>query len=249
MNVRNFDHHIHVETAEATPAHALTRLRELGFCGGLVDHVFKDRNRITPAAVKSECRKTFATLPYVHGCEADVFGEGAIAVEEGQLEQMDFVLLSFTHIGQPGVLDDIALENNDAAVAARLLLLLEAAVRCPFAGGIVHPFAMDLPEETAKSVYKAIGQKKLREIIRFAATKGIPFEVNARTLRRLPAGPQCQFLREAFAGGCRFTIGSDAHCLADIGRTSEAWALIDALGIPKERIGKPVLLKDKKLFS
>lgn len=67
--------------------------------------------------------------------------------------------------------------------------------------------------------------------------------------RRLPAGPQCQFLREAFAGGCRFTIGSDAHCLADIGRTSEAWALIDALGIPEERIGKPVLLKDKKLFS
>ena len=243
MNPRKFDFHIHVETDDATPAHALERLRELGLDAGLVDHVFKDRNRITPVEVKMKCRKEFFDVSFMHGCEADAYDNGAIAVKESQLENIDFVLISFTHIGQPGVLDDVSHEDSKT-MATRLLILLEAAVNCPYVGGIVHPFAMDLSSEVTENIYNALDLSCLGRILCKAESLGVPFEINARTLRRLPTYPQAKFIDAAFRCGCNFTIGSDAHCLEEIGHTAEAWELIKELGISENRICKPRLIKD-----
>ena len=66
--------------------------RQKGLKIGLVDHIFQDRDRITPDTIKSSCRKKFSDIHFLHGCEVDAFSPGKVALTEPQRVKMDFVI-------------------------------------------------------------------------------------------------------------------------------------------------------------
>jgi histidinol phosphatase-like PHP family hydrolase len=233
-----FDTHIHVESEQMNPYTALELIRELGLKTALVDHVFSDRDRITPDSIKSDCRKRFPDVEFIHGCETDIYGDGLIALPESLVSSMDFIMVSFTHVGQPRVIEDADF-NNLEKLAARLLYLFEAAVDWPHTDVIGHPFALPLDPLNGKELVKLIKKEHLNRILRQAAERKILIEINSRTLRRMALEPQKIFLQEALKCGCLFTIGSDAHCLEEIGKTYEAWNMVDELKIPSETVVFP----------
>jgi histidinol phosphatase-like PHP family hydrolase len=235
---RLFDTHIHVESEHMNPYTALELIREMGLKAALVDHVFSDRNRITSDSIKSDCRKKFPDVEFIHGCEVDVYGNGLIALPENLVSSMDFIMVSFTHVGQPRVIEDSEL-NDIEKLATRLMYLFEAAVNWPHTDVIAHPFALFLDSLKAKKLVKSIQKEHLNKILRRVAKRNILIEINARTLRRMALEPQKIFLQEALQCGCLFSVGSDAHCLEEIGKTNEAWDIIDELKIPSELIVFP----------
>ncbi len=234
----SFDGHIHVESDEVTPYTALSLIRRKGLKAALVDHVFSDRHRITPENIKNDCREKYSDVAYIHGCEADVYGDGLIALPENMVPAMDFIMVSFTHLGQPGVIQDFHLDNLDK-MAKRLLFLFEAAINWPHTDVIGHPFAMPCDPVKANEMVKFVDNGHLDSLLRLAAKRNILIEINARTLRRMAVEPQKFFIERALENGCSFSIGSDAHCLDEIGMTREAWTLIDELHVPYEKITFP----------
>lgn len=245
MNIpNNIDSHIHVESEEMTPYTALELIRKLGLRAALVDHVFSDRHRITPTWIKKDCREKFPDIEFLHGCEADAYGDGLIALPEELVQSMDFVMVSFTHAGQPGVVTDDEF-NNLEKLAARMLDLFAAAVDWPHTDVIAHPFALPLDPSKAEMLVKSIDKEQLNKILKQAAQRRILIEINSRTLRRMALQPQKIFLQEALKCGCLFTVGSDAHCLEEIGKTDEAWDIIHELQIPSDSIAFPPLRAEK----
>ena len=245
IELNKIDGHIHVETPEMTPYTALKLINEQGLHAALVDHVFSDRHRITPTWIKEECRCKFPEVDFIHGCEVDVYGNGLIALPERLVAAMDFIMVSFTHAGQPGVVNDEEFEVPEK-LAVRLMYLLNAAVDWPFTDVIAHPFALSLnPVKTARFI-EAVNLTQLHEILQKAARLDIKIEINARTLRRMPVEPQKLFLRAALECRCVFTIGSDAHTLDEIGQTDEALEIIEELHIPAGAIVPPACSKKRK---
>ena len=239
VNKHCFDAHIHVESEQMTPYTALELIKKQGLKAALVDHVFSDRDRITPDSIKNDCRKKFNDVDFIHGCEVDIYGEGVIALPENLITSMDFIIVSFTHIGQPGAIDSKYLIDNLEQSTAILINLLEIAVCWPHTDVIAHPFALPLDTSKAEGLAKLIGNERLNKALLQAAERKVLIEINARTLRRMALEPQKIFLQEALNCGCLFTIGSDAHCLKEIGQTKEAWDMVDELKIPDENIVFP----------
>ncbi len=236
-----FDSHIHVESTEMTPYTALDLICQKGLRAALVDHVFSDRHRITTDEVKKDCREKYSDVDFIHGCEADVYGDGLIALSEDMAAQMDFVMVSFTHVSQPGVFDDLHLDRIEK-VAERLLYLFDAAVNWSHTRVIGHPLALPFSPEKADELVGLLDVSCLNSLLRLAGKRNILIEINARTLRRMPVAPQRFFLEKALENDCFFSIGSDAHCLEEVGMTGEAWRLIDELHIPYEKIIFPYAL-------
>ena len=83
-DLTRLDAHVHVETEDATPGAVLALARRRGLTVGLVDHVFADRDRITSDAVKARCREEFPDVPFLHGCEADAYAPGKVAVRDAR---------------------------------------------------------------------------------------------------------------------------------------------------------------------
>ena len=240
LNPKRFDAHIHVETDEATPFTVLEKVREKGLIAGLVDHVFLDRHRITDDAVKTRCRELFPDVTFLHGAEADACTGGRVALTEPHRKRMDFVIVSFTHLGQPGTLEDIDATCNES-LAARIMELLDTALGYPHTDVLGHPFSFDLDGIDSWQVVQRIEPDRIAHALRVVRERGILVEINARTLRNMDPRPQEYFLDLANREGCSFTVSSDAHYLEEVGRRDEAWALVEALGIPIERIGFPKL--------
>lgn len=245
FELSRIDSHIHVETKEMTPYAALELIREKGLKAALVDHVFSDRDRITPFSVKGDCRKKFPDVEFIHGCEVDVYGDGSIALPEKLISVMDFIMLSFTHIGQPGVIDENELKDMKK-LAAKMLHLFEAAVAWPHIDVIAHPFALPLNMAQTNEFIKALDQDGMRGILVEAARRGIIIEINARTLRRMSLDPQKLFLQAATRAKCLFTISSDAHTLEEIGKTKEALDIINEFKILGGSIMAPASFKNLK---
>lgn len=236
--ISKYDFHIHVETAEATPFAALEVIQQNGLVAGLVDHVFADRNRITSDVLKAECRERFGATGFIFGCEADAFGPGKVALPDSLCDTMDFIIVSCTHFGQPGVLDGVDI-NKPVEVAGRVMALLRTAVEWSGTDVLGHPFAFPDVGVDPEAIVREIDRAALIAELRRVAEKRIAVEINSRTLRRLPVVPQRYFLKAAVEAGCVFTIGSDAHALDEVGRTEEALELVSEFSIPEKSIVRP----------
>lgn len=237
-NPKLFDAHVHVETAEATPMAVLEIARQKELKIGLVDHIFQDRNRVTPDEIKSACRKDFPDVYFLHGCEVDAYSPGKIALKEEQRAKMDFIIVSFTHFSEPGPLLGVDVSSK-VQIGERLLELLQTAIEYPHTDIIGHPFSFLLEGVNSWQVMKTIPQDMLVRELRKARDRKIAIEINARTLRNNDTKPQEYFINLANQEGCIFSIGSDAHCLEDVGRTEEAWELIHRFGIMPDKIVFP----------
>lgn len=237
-NPRSFDSHVHVETATATPMEVLRVAREKGLQIGLVDHVFSDEDRITSTEIKELCKAEYSDINFLHGCEADAYAPGKIALSDAQRHGMDFIIISFTHLTRKGVLCDIDI-TDEGQIAGRMMELLRTAVEYPHTDILGHPFSFDIAGIDSWEVVSFITSEILIKELQKAKDNGIAIEINARTLRNNDPRPQKYFIELANSVGCNFSIGSDAHELFEVGCTQESWALVAELKIPHERIVFP----------
>jgi len=232
---RLWDAHIHVETKKTTPQAVLELARSKGLTVGLVDHVFKNKDRITCDQIKTACRKKYPDVNFIFGCEADVYEVGKVALTETQRIKVDFIIASFTHTTQPDMLDKIN-NSDEIEIGIFLLELLKTAVEYPYTNVIAHPFSFPPHKADIWKAINTIPQEELRKQLRKAKDKGIAVEINARTLKNNDARPQEYFINLANQEGCIFTVGSDAHSIEEVGLTGNAWSLIDRLKIKYEKI-------------
>jgi histidinol phosphatase-like PHP family hydrolase len=236
-DIHYFDAHIHVEKPGVTPEVVLALARARGLRVGLVDHIFPYEDRITPLSVKEKSRKMFADIQFLHGCEADAYSPGKIALTEEQRKNMDYVIVSFTHLGEHA-LEGVS-RSDYSAIGARIMQLLETAIEYPHTNILAHPFSFNISGIDSWDVIKTIPQSDIISRLRKVLEYKILVEINARTLRNNDIRSQEYFISLANQVGCLFSIASDAHELEEVGKTQEAWQLIKQLNIQPEKIKFP----------
>jgi putative hydrolase len=153
-------------------------------------------------------------VDFYAGVEANIMKlDGSIDMPELVLGRLDFVLAGFHEICfQPGGIVD----NTKAMIAA---------IMNPFVDAISHPGNPVFPIDK-------------REVAKAAAAYGKPLEINNSSFKvRAGSAESCAALADICAEeGALVVCGSDAHYWKDVGNVAVAIRVIEAAGIPKERV-------------
>jgi putative hydrolase len=148
------------------------------------------------------------------GIEANIMdAEGSLDLAPDFLAKLDFVMAGLHRecFGPRGK------EENTAAMIA--------ALRNPLVDAVSHPGNPDFPVDAAA-------------VLAAANEGGKAIEINSGSFRvRLGSEANCsEFARLCARTGTRIVCGSDAHFSGDVGRLSEAIAMLEAAEVPRELV-------------
>lgn len=203
----------------------------------ITDHIHPGTDRGIIAQVAEEVHSLRPKLNVFIGCEADITAVGSHEVDEAVLSLTDFVMVSANHFQETFVSQPKTTDKVD--VAHHLLEMFSYAASLDFVDVIAHPLYI-MPgtfDPTAPSVLEV---DELIPAIRLLEKNNIAVEISRRAL----AEEQTPFLLSFYAlckqEGVKFTVGNDAHKLADVGRTRLVEPLIKKLGLTDEDIWLPI---------
>lgn len=188
-------------------------------CAGLSDHIDERTERDWFAGVAAGNRADLAGLQsrpkILVGTEATMLSPARCALDADLADELDFVIVACNHYH----LDIV--ENPDAATpqayADHYLDMVQGAIDLGFADIIAHPFLHNkLGLAAGLDALERYDETRLQAVLRAAADAATAFEINPRQVQH--AIPWYRNLvLEARRCGARFTLGSDAHTLADLG--------------------------------
>ncbi|MGI5883872.1 MAG: PHP domain-containing protein [Candidatus Spyradocola sp.] len=169
------------------------------------------------------------------GAETE-FAGGTIALTRAHRDALDYVLVPHSHIHMVGLVLP-ADRKTDAEVAAYLVESFLDLVQKDFATAIAHPFCpVGRSSENAKAILDCISDDEFAQCFLAARKHGAAIEINGSCLRgeeRLAA--QERMFAIARDCGVTFTLGSDAHAVADLANIHLANALAQRLHIGEDR--------------
>jgi len=205
---------------------------------GISDHIdireqrewFTDvvrQNRADLAALNPRCK-------VLVGTEATMLDPQTCALEADLAAELDFVIVACNHYHLEQV--ENPLTETPQAYADHYLDMVLGATELGFATTVSHPFLHGkLPPEKAFETLQCYDEGRLRDVLRAAAKAGMAFEINPGYLVHAMDWLR-ELLQEARAQGTKFTLGSDAHTLSQLGY--EPWngkldpaTLVDELGL------------------
>jgi putative hydrolase len=151
----------------------------------------------------------------LRGIEANIINEkGELDLEEFYLKRLEIVLAGFHSHCTP---------SGDVKTYTKAML---SAMENPYVDIIVHPGNPEFPVD-----YDII--------IKTAAKKGIPLEINNSSFcgSRRGSIDNCRSIAKMIAkSGGLIVIGSDAHFACDVGRFEQALEAVKEAGIKEEQI-------------
>lgn len=176
---------------------------------GAAHPIFFDNYRVIPEEINGV--KVFA------GIEADIYDyKGTIDVETPTLKELDYVIAS---LHSPCIKSGTAEENTNALIGA---------MKNPYVKIIGHPDDSRYPLDYDRLVRAAREYKVALELnnssLRPRSTR-LNGRLNARRL-----------LEKCMQYEAMIIMGSDSHICYDVGRFTEACALLDEVGFPEELV-------------
>lgn len=206
----------------------------------ITDHyyTFTDRGIFDEIRAEvAEARRTVTNPPLVFfGCEAEVMAPGSTAGSRELADALDFVMAGATHYQNKGITE--LPEGDDDFRAHYVLGMYEYAVSLPWVSTVAHPFFI-APSVCSVEMYDTIEDSELLSAIERAKENRVAMEISRRAL--WPG--QRQFSHRFYAlckqVGVKFTIGSDAHQLEDIGNVRVLRPFLAEMGIGDSDIWIP----------
>ena len=246
----NFDSDLHVHTFrspcgkdEMIPGDILRVALDRGLDKiAITDHFYP----MTDPFELEETRQAFEEAQFLtgnpielfFGCEAEVMGPGRTAGSAELAESLDFVMAGATHFQNKGITDFP--EGLDVVEKALYILqTFQYAVSLPWVDVIAHPFFVH-PNVLTPGAVDILENFQLRPALEIAKENGIAMEMS----RRIFHMPEQLIFSARFYALCkeiglRFTIGSDAHQLEDIGNIRVLRPFIKEMGLTEADFWMP----------
>lgn len=235
-------HDIHIHThlsdcadREAFMADYIAEARALGLeTIGFSDHAWdknvpgasgwyapQDYKRL---AVRYEELKAIDTqgVEVLLGAEGE-YAQELLGVTEEAAEFTDYILIPHSHTHMRGFVlpeDSVGNPEKHANYLVRSFISLCGHEKRNLFFGIVHPmYPIGEKYEYVKEVYSHISDEMLKECALAAKEAGVAVEANITVIKSIPQdaldNENCykRFFDACKAEGCKFFLGSDAHCL------------------------------------
>lgn len=244
----NLDIDLHTHTyhspcgqAEMLPAEIVRIAAKKGITSlAITDHFYEftdrgifDKIRESVTAV----RRHLKNPPEVYfGCEAEVMAPGRTAGSQQLADSLDFVMAGTTHFQNTGITD--LPPGDDEFRAFHYLRNFEYAVSLPWVNVIAHPFFV-VPSVCSVEILDHLRDSDLLPAIEQARENDVAMEISRRAIWPGQEGFSLRFYTLCKRAGLKFTIGSDAHRLEDVGNVHVLEPFLDELGITEADIRLP----------
>lgn len=191
------------------------------------DHISRIREQIP-----RDCKGVRVRI----GAETE-FAGGVIALTRAHRDALDYVLVPHSHIHMVGLVlprDRV----TDAEVAAYLVESFLALVQQDFATSIAHPFCpIGRTPENTKAILDCISDDEFARCFLTAREHGAAIEINGDCLHgEASLAAHERMFAIARDCGATFTLGSDAHALAELENIYLASELAQRLGLGEDRL-------------
>ncbi len=216
------DFHVHTNVSrecghpDAHPEAMVAAAREAGLEAlGLSDHIYTPAHLGRPREVRARLPQQREGMPIYIGCEADVISPTDIVIDAVYAETLDYVLLSASHLFEPGTYHPVT-EFGVREMAAYMVAGMRLAVACGFCDIVVHPFRDSGGPFSFGELVEAVDPEAITALAAEAARAGVAMEYNPRELHSFPE--QAQWLYGRFLdAGVKLSINSDAHRPSKVG--------------------------------
>ncbi|MBI2844584.1 MAG: PHP domain-containing protein [Armatimonadetes bacterium] len=236
------DVHVHTRLSpcgleEMTPEAVLQAAADHGIeYLGISDHMHPftdisilDRNR-------REFGSSFGTMDIYIGCEGEVLSVGRTSISEEVIEKCDYIILAANHFTESYISQPLGSGREE--VARHFLDMLMYAVSLEFVDVIAHPLFV-MPDTYDPLSPALLTTNDLKPVVDLAAKNRIAIEISRRALAPEQRPCMLGFYRLCRDAGLKFSIGSDAHRLNDVGRIYLVGPLITELGLTDDDIWLP----------
>jgi histidinol phosphatase-like PHP family hydrolase len=238
----DFDLHVHTHhspcgRAEMLPGEIVRTAGKRGIARlGLTDHLYTFTDpgifEQTRAAVKHAIGGIRGRPEVFFGCEVEVMAPGRVAGGPDLAERLDFVMAGATHFQNVGI-TDLPPRRDDLSIAQYYVRMFEYAVSIPWVDVLAHPFFI-VAEVCPTTILDLISDADLRPGIELAGENDVAMEISRRVFSPGQLEFSTRFYGLCKEAGLRFTIGSDAHCLADVGNVGILAPVISELGLTEK---------------
>ena len=208
---------------------------------GITDHVDAHVDPGILRQTRDELARIESPIEVFLGCEADVLSVGRHTVTDEMRSSLDFIMVSANHFHDSAVAQPPS--GSLEATGRHFLEMFRYACSLKFADVIAHPLFV-FPGTFDPTCLYLIDEDEIEEAISLARSNDVAMEISPRSLAPDQLEFRFRFLSMCKDAGIRFSIGSDAHSLENVGRTAVLAPLIEKLGItdrdiwlPERRIG------------
>jgi putative hydrolase len=218
-----FDFHVHTHYSDGTsgPAEMVEAAEARGLeAVALTDHgpelhVGIFREKLAAMLQDIEFARGDAGIPVLAGIEANVMdGDGRIDADEEFAGKLDLFVVGIH------VLGDLI---DPTEVAREYLRRLTKAIEHRKVDVLAHPFFFH------QSLLPYLSREEIEDFVGLTANRGVAMEVNSKY-----KVPDDDFLMLCLREGVKFSIGSDAHKPAEVGRIDWALAALRRVGAKRE---------------
>ena len=192
---------------------------------------------IRTAVAETEAVRNNALKVYF-GAEVEIMSPGKTAGSPELAEGLDFVMAGASHFQNKGI-TELPAGLDDRDTAEYVLKIFEYAVSLPWVDVIAHPFFV-IPSICPATVYDCLQDAELLEALELARENKVAMEISRRIFHTE------EHLRFAWRfyplckkAGLKFSIGSDAHRLEDIGNVHILEPFLEEINITEKDIRQP----------
>ena len=233
IDLHTHTHHSPCGQAEMLPAEIVRTAARKGITRlAITDHFyeFTDRGIFDDIRESVETvRRSIPNVPEVFfGCEAEVMAPGRTAGSQELADGLDFVMAGTTHFQNTGVTD--LPPGDDESHAFHFLRVFEYAVGLPWVDVIAHPFFV-VPSVCSVEILDHLRDSDLLPAIEKAKENDVAMEISRRALWPGQTPFSLNFYKLCKQVGLKFTIGSDAHRLEDVGSVRVLRPFLSELGL------------------
>ncbi len=202
----------------------------------ITDH-FRSWNDVSMIdQVRSDVAKAAPAMKVLVACEADIVCVGEHSVTPKLREHTDFIMVAANHFAEPTVCQPPARDRK--SVAEHIIRMFNYAVSLDFVDIIAHPIYV-MPGTFDPLSLAEIAEADFAPAIEMAAKNNIAMEISRRALIPEQTPYLLPFYRMCKEAGLKFSVGSDAHRLMDVGQTRIIEPLINELGITEDDLWLP----------
>ncbi len=243
----------HVHTRYSACARAEMRLKEIvEVCEqigikylGITDHVDLGTDKQILQYVKEEIRAIHTSVQVYLGCEVEIveIGKHALGSDGSSTRSeygLDFVAAAANHFHSSEVAQPK--DRSLRGIARHFLEMFSYASTLEFVDVIAHPLVV-YPHTFDPACLTFLEDSELMEAISLAKENHIAMEISPRVLMSYQIDFSIRFYRLCKKAGLKFSIGSDAHSLSNVGNARILEPVIRSLDLEEEDIWLPNSLK------
>ncbi len=203
---------------------------------GISDHIYAGVDARFLGYTRQDVNALKTDVRVYVGCEVDILDIGVHTATQEMVAALDYVMVAANHFHDRTVAQPP--DESPESVARHFLGMFRYACTLGFADIIAHPLVV-YPGTFDPRCLGLLKDDELMEAIRQARENDIAMEISPRALAREQIEFRLRFYRLCKKAGVRFSIGSDAHRLSNVGNVRVLEPVIRELGLTDEDIWLP----------